>query len=219
MRNYDKALLDCPLFSGVNEEDMRALLGCLGATARSYEKHSAIFHADDTPESVGVILSGSVHVIQEDYWGNRTILAHITSGGLFGEAFSCAEADKLPVSVFATEKSEIMLIRYRKIIASCSSACEFHTRLIGNMIRILAEKNILLTQKIAVTSGRTTRDKLLAYLSAQAIRAGSGRFRIPFNRQELADYLCVDRSALSRELSRMREEGVLEYDKSLFRLK
>ena len=146
------------------------------------------------------------------------ILAHVGRGGLFGEAFSCAGKGTLPVSVAASETTGIMLIDYRKIVTTCSSACVFHMQLIKNMMRILAEKNILLTQKMEHLAKRTTRDKLLSFLSAQALLAGSDTVDIPFNRQELADYLCVDRSALSRELGAMQAEGLLKYEKNRFEL-
>ena len=164
------------------------------------------------------MLTGNVHVIQEDFWGNRTILANIEPGELFGEAFSCAGLDKLPVSVLAVQDSEVLMIDYRKIITTCSSSCVFHTALIHNMLRILADKNVMLTQKMELLTKNTTREKLLAYLSLQAQQAGSTKFNIPFNRQGLADYLSVDRSAMSAELSKMQKDGVLVYKKNRFEL-
>lgn len=208
----------CPLFAGIEENQLESLLGCLTATKRTYMKDKFIFRADDHAEFVGIVMSGRVYIIQEDFWGNRVILTHAGSGGLFGEAFSCAEINKLPVSVIAAEKSEIVLINYRKIVTACSSACIFHTQLIKNMLRILAEKNIMLTRKMEHLSKRTTREKILSYLSVQAVRKKSCTVESPYNRQELADYLCVDRSALSRELSLMQKEGLLRYDKNKFEL-
>lgn len=207
-----------PLFRGIDESQLASLLACLTAVKRRYRKDELIFVAGEKPISVGIVLSGSVRVLQEDFWGNRTILAHIESSGLFGEAFSCAEQVALPVSVIACETTEIMLIDYRKIITTCSSACVFHTQLVMNMMRILAKKNILLTKKLEYLSKRTTREKLLSFLSAQAVSAKSTIVEIPFNKTELAEYLCVDRSALSRELSAMKAEGLLQYDKNSFEL-
>lgn len=197
---------------------MRALLDCLSAVERHYEKNSFIFMENDAVTSIGVVLSGKVHIVQEDFWGNRTILAETGPGGLFGEAFSCAETEKLPVSVLAASDADILLIDYRRIITTCSSACIFHTGLIKNMLWILAGKNIMLTQKIEILTKRTTRQKLLSYLSAQAIQAGSHSFEIPFNRQELAEYLSVDRSAMSNELGKMRDEGILSFARNRFEL-
>ena len=177
-----------------------------------------MFSSGDSAHFVGVVLSGSVHVLQEDYWGNRTILAHIPPGGLFGEAFSCAETDSLPVSVAAAEKSEVLFIDYKQIITTCTSACMFHMALIKNMMKLLAQKNIMLTQKMEIITHRTTRERLLAYLSAQAIKAGKSHFTIPFNRQQLADYLSVERSAMSTELSKMQSDGLIRTDRSKFEL-
>jgi len=218
MEKYLHILKKCPLFAGIVDSELRALYGCLSAVEKKYEKNNFIFMADDIVTLIGVVLTGSVHVIREDFWGSRTIIARIEPGGLFGEAFSCAETEKLPLSVLAAEASDILLIDYRKIITTCSSSCTFHTGLIKNMMQILAEKNIMLTQKMEIITQRTTRDKLLAYFSVQARQAGSNAFEIPFNRQELAEYLSVDRSALSNELSKMRDNGILTFHRSRFEL-
>ena len=216
--NVPGALQQSPLFLGIEEPQLALLLECLKAVTRKYRKDEFIFTAGDKPASVGIVLSGGVRILQEDFWGNRAILAHIDPGELFGEAFSCASVNSLPVSVAASEASEIMTLDYQKIVTTCSSACGFHTRLIMNMMRVLAQKNILLTRKLEHLSRRTTREKLLSFLSAQAVAAESTVIQIPFNKTELAEYLCVDRSALSRELSAMRDEGLLRYDKKSFEL-
>lgn len=218
MKYNPSVLKRCPLFFGIDDSDFNMLLDCLNVAYRLYKKHAFIFTSGDTVRSVGIVLSGSVHVLQEDYWGNRTILAHIDAGGLFGEAFSCAEIDDLPVSVMAAEKAEVALLDYKRILTSCSTSCVFHHALIHNMMRILARKNILLTQKMEILTRRTTRERLLAYLSSQAIKAGKSRFIIPFDRQELANYLSVERSAMSAELSRMQADGLIRTHKSDFEL-
>ena len=218
MEKHFEIIKQCLLFSGIEDSNLKALLDCLAATRHSCKKNEFVFSAGDPVGSVGVVLSGGVHVLQEDYWGNRTILAHIPPGGLFGEAFSCAEMDILPVSVVAAEKSEVLLVDYRRIITTCSSACVFHLALIKNMMKLLAQKNIMLTQKMEIVTHRTTRQRILAYLSAQAIKAGESRFTIPFNRQQLADYLSVERSAMSAELSHMQADGLIRTDRSEFEL-
>ena len=218
MEKYTDVLISCELFDGISQDDLRALLHCLNAHVRSYEKSAFIFSMGDAVTSIGIVLSGAAHVIKEDYWGARAILAHIEPGGLFGEAFTCAGIDQLPLSVSAAEKTEVLLIDYRRIIQTCSNACNFHTRLVMNMLRLLARKNIMLTQKIEVLTRKTTREKLLSYLSAQAIHAGSSRFQIPFNRQALADYLSVERSAMSAELSKMQRDGLIKTDRRHFEL-
>lgn len=206
----------CPLFAGIEQNNIRALLDCLAATKHRYEKDEFVFMSDDPAKFVGIVLSGGVNVIQEDFWGNRTILIHIEQCGIFAEAFSCAGVDKLPVSVVASAASEILLIDYKKIITVCSSTCVFHAQLISNMLQVLATKNIMLTRKMEHISQRTTREKLLSFLSELAVLSKSNDIIIPYNRQELADFLCVERSALSRELMQMKKDGLLDYDKSRF---
>lgn len=207
---------ECPLFTGVAESELAALLDCLQAKQLHYEKDEFILLAGNPVTDVGIVLSGSVQIIQEDIWGNRSILAHISPGGLFAEAFSCAVTKQSPVSVRANESSDILLINYQKIITVCSSACVFHSRLISNMLRVLASKNIMLTKKLEFVTQRSTREKVLSYLSECALKADSKDFSIEYSRQELADYLSVDRSALSRELAQMKKEGVLDYSKNSF---
>lgn len=208
----------CALFSGVDAAQLPALIQCLGARERAYAKDEYICRAGDAAVYVGVLLSGSAHVIKEDFWGNRTILTHIAPGELFAEAFSCGGAVTLPVSVVATQSASVLLVDFKKVVNSCDTDCGFHTRLVLNMLRILAGKNAQLTQKMELLSMRTTREKLLAFLSAQAVQQGGGTITLPFNRQELADFLYVERSALSRELSGMKKEGLIDYSKNRFRL-
>jgi len=218
MKKYLEIIKQCPLFSGIEDSNLRDLLDCLTATRHSYGKNEFVFSMGDTVQSVGIVLSGSVHILQEDYWGNRTILANILPSGLFGESFSCAEVGCLPVSVIAVEKTEILFIDYKRIITTCSSSCVFHAALIKNMMKLIAEKNIMLTQKIEIITHRTTRERLLAYLSTQAIKAGKRHFTIPFNRQQLADFLSVERSAMSAELSHMQADGLIKTHRSEFEL-
>ncbi len=203
------------LFSGIDERELASLMGCLQAVRKRYKKGETVFAAGDAP-SVGMIQSGAMQVLAEDPMGNRTIIGRVEAGDLFGEAFACAGAERMPFSVEAVLDSEVLLIDVKKILVTCPAACPFHTRLIENLMAILARKNILLGAKIRHLSRRTTRDKLLSYLLEQAREAGSREFAIPFNRQELADYLCVDRSAMSSELSRLKAEGLLDYDRNRF---
>ena len=218
MEKYLEIIKQCPLFAGIEDAELKTLLDCLIAVRRAYKKNEFVFTAGDTVQSVGVVLSGGVHVLQEDYWGNRTIFAHISTGGLFGEAFSCAEINKLPVSVLAVEKTEILWVDYRRMTETCAASCVFHATLIKNMMKLLAQKNIILTQKMEIITRRTTRERLLTYLSAQAMQAGKSCFTIPFNRQQLADYLSVERSAMSAELSRMQADGLIRTNRSAFEL-
>ena len=215
---YIDVLKDSDLFQKISEKDIPDMLGCLSATTRAYRKNEVIMAAGTTVSHVGVVLSGRAHIEQDDYWGNRTILAQVGPAELFGEAFSSAGVRRLPVNVYAAEDTLVLMVDYQKIATSCTSACAFHAQLIQNMLRILAQKNAALTQKMEIITQRTTRDKVLAYLSQQARQQAKDTFEIPFNRQELADYLSVDRSALSSELSKMQKEGILRYEKNRFAL-
>lgn len=218
MKKHFNILCKSPLFAGIAETDLSSLLNCLSARSASYAKDEYILSADNLIKDVGIVLSGSVNIIKEDFWGNRAILAKIHPGEMFGEAFAFANLQKLPVSVVTSEKSEILYVDFGKITNTCSSACLFHTQLIQNILKILAHKNIMLTQKLEHIVKRTTREKLLSYLSEQAIKHGTNSFSIPFNRQELADYLSVDRSAMSNELCKLRDEGVIKFSKNQFTL-
>ncbi len=218
MEKYLDVLKSVDLFRGIEEFDLQPLLACLSAKAAHYEKGQTVFFSGKTIERFGIVLSGQVQIVQDDYYGNRSILANIGTGNLFGESFACAEIKTLPVSVITTTESELLFIDCHRLAVPCAKACGFHGRLIQNMLNIVSMKNIMLTQKNEFTSKRTTREKLLAYLSVEAKEAGSSLFCIPFNRQELADYLSVERSAMSAELSKLRDDGILNYHKNQFEL-
>ncbi|MDD3704974.1 MAG: Crp/Fnr family transcriptional regulator [Clostridiaceae bacterium] len=218
MKKYLDVLKTVALFRGIEALELLPLLSCLSANRAHYEKGQTIFFSGDQIKQFGIVLSGQVQIVQDDYYGNRSILAEVSQGHLFGESFVYSEIKMLPVSVITSTESEVLFIDCRKLAAPCAKACDFHSRLIQNMLNIISMKNISLTQKIEFVSKRTTREKLLAYLSVEAKKAGSNHFSIPFNRQELADYLFVERSAMSAELSKLRDEGVLKYHKNQFEL-
>lgn len=207
-----------PLFSGIEDTDFPALLECLAVKELHARKGEFIFTATESVPKIGIVLSGSAHVLQEDFWGNRNILSLIGAGDMFGEAFACAEIPKMPVSVVAASNIHILLLEYQKIITPCSTLPHFHEKLVSNLIKILAQKNIFLTQKIEHLSKNTIREKLLSFLSLSALQEKSEQITIPFNRQELADYLSVNRSALSRELNSMKQEGLIDYQGNSFSL-
>ena len=207
-----------PLFDGVETEELSAMLTCLGADIRKFAKKSFIFRAGDRVSGVGLVLRGRVHSISEDFLGNRNILSVAGPGELFGEICACTQAGIAKAGFIAVEESEALFLDTQKIMTVCSSACAFHTRVIRNLLRIMAEQTMGLSQKIEFVTQRTTRAKLLAYLSVQAGLAGSSSFSIPFNRQQMAEYLSVDRSAMSNELSKLRAEGVLAFEKNSFTL-
>ncbi len=218
MRKFLPLLQNIPLFSGIEAENIPTVLSCLGAASRSYAREEAVFHAGGRAEALGVVLTGQVQVFREDSEGNRHILAEMGPGDVFAEAYACARTSRLPVSVWTIQESDLLLLNVSRVISLCPSACSFHTRLVGNLLSILAEKSIRLNEKIDHLSRRTIREKLLSYLETRADREGMRTFIIPFNRQELADYLCVDRSALSRELGILRREGVLDFQRQRFTL-
>lgn len=215
--NY-KLVKRTALFDGIEENEMAAMLDCLSATTKSYKKGQIIYRPGDTISSVGAVLSGSVHIIKEDFWGNRSILSQLGAGQLFGETYAALPSAPLEVSVYAAESCEVLFLDIRKIISACPSACEFHARLTRNLLAVTAQRNLLLTRKLEYMAQRTTREKLLAYLSAESQRRKSAAFEIPFNRQQLADYLSVDRSAMSNELCKLRNEGILRFERNRFEL-
>ena len=216
MKKYLEILKKCPLFEGIEDSDLLKMLTCLGVKTDFYDKKYTVLSEATPAKYIGVVLSGSVQVIQVDYYGNRSILSGLSAGEVFAEAFACAEVGAMPVSVIANEPCEIMMIDSSHILHTCQNNCGFHQRLIYNLMKDLATKTILFHQRIEVTSKRTTRDKLLTYLMMQAKRAGSREFDIPFDRQELADYLEVERSGLSSEIGKLRREGVLDSEKKHF---
>ncbi len=216
MKKYLEILARCPLFAGVSPQNLLTMTSCLGARLVRYAKGELIFTEGQEASHMGLLLSGGAQIIKEDFYGNRTILARIEPSEMFGESFACAQLSAIPVSVAATEDSEVMLMDCRRILTTCCNACEFHNQLIFNLLKAMATKNLMFNQKIEITSKRTTREKLLAYLNSQAKLHGSSSFTIPYDRQELADYLEVERSGLSAEISKLRREGILESEKNKF---
>lgn len=211
-------LKNCPLFAGIEAENLAPMLGCLGAKAVSYGKNEAVFTEGDAIHQLGIVLSGTVQIVKMDFFGNRSIVASIGSGQLFGESFACANVPALPVSVIASEQSEILLVDCRRITLTCSNACAFHNRMVLNLLQVMAQKNLLFNRKVEILSQRSTREKLMTYLLEEAKRSHSDSFTIPFDRQGLADFLGVERSALSAEISKLRREGVLENTRSEFKI-
>jgi len=216
MKNIFEAAKHNPLWRGIGYGDFEGMIRCMEAKTRNYGKGEVILLSGDTVSHIGLIISGSVKVIKEDMDGNVSILTELAASELFGEVFVCAGIDHSPVTVQASEKCEVLFINYRKVITSCSSACGFHSRLIENMLKLIAQKNLLLNQKIEILSKRTTREKLLAFFDMQ--RGMAKQFTIPYNREELAHYLSVDRSAMSNELCKMRDEELLRFHKNNFEI-
>ena len=218
LKSYQEILKRCPLFEGIDANDLIAMLRCIGGHQLTAAKGQSVWREGEPATYVGLVLTGAVRMEREDYYGNRSIVAHIGPAELFGESYACAGAKSLPVSVVADEDSTVLLMDCRRITTTCSSACSFHSRIIYNLLRLVAEKNLVFDQKIQITSKRTTREKLMAYLMNQAKLHGSNSFVIPFDRQELADYLEVDRSGLSVEISKLKKDGRIINEKNRFTL-
>ena len=218
MKDFFDILRECPLFDRIGDESLKEMLGCLNAKECSYKKGDAVFAEGDKAKYLGIVLEGSVQLVRVDYYGNRSILANIEPPQLFGEAFACAGLKSLPVDAVAAADTKILLLDAQRIARPCGNACPCHGQTILNLLHIVAKKNLVLHQKIEITSKRSTREKLMTYLLLQAKNAKSHTFTVPYDRQELADYLEVDRSGLSVEISKLRNEKVLECRRSTFTL-
>lgn len=219
MKEYFSLLKRTDLFLYVEEAEIEELLICLDGKISSYDKGEFIYREGTLPVRAGLILEGSVHIIKEDFWGNRSILSEVGKAGMFGETYSCLGGESLGVSVEAAEDCKCLFLDFQKMLAMVEQGPVRQSQIVFNLIRILAGKNLFLTKKMEYISQRSTRQKLLAYLSEQSRSVGNPEFYIPFNRQQLADFLAVDRSAMSAELSKLRKEGVLDYRKNWFLLK
>lgn len=217
MKNYFNVIKTIKLFDGIEAADLETMLVCLGAGIVNYKKDETILLAGNKPENVGIVLAGQLHIVKDDNDGNRTLVAALTAGELFAEALCCAGIAESPVSVLADMDSTVMLLKFSRILNICPNSCGFHTRLIGNMLQIIAQKNLYLQSRVEIIGIKSVRTKVLRYLEAFAAKQGKN-ITIPLGRQEMAEYLCVDRSALSHELIRMKEDGIIDYHKNRFRL-
>ncbi len=216
MQRFDSVFAQCALFEGITPEELHTMLACIAGRIEEVEKGQTLVHEGDPANFVGLVLRGSVQLVREDYYGNRSIVAHITPSELFGESYACADVSAMPVSVVAAQESTVLMMDCRRLTTSCCNACSFHSRIIYNLLGVVAKKNLVFDQKIRILSQRSTREKLMAYLLSQAKLHGSNRFTIPYDRQGLADYLEVERSGLSAEIGKLRREGVLESEKNQF---
>lgn len=206
------------LFRGVEPGEIEAMLQCLGAKSRTFSKGEVIYREGDTVESMGLVLTGEVQVENTDLWGNKSILDTITPGFVFAETYACIPGEALMVSVVALKQTEVLFLNTARILETCPKSCAHHARLIRNLLLISSWKNLRLSRRIFHTSSKTIRGRVLSYLSHQVSQQGSYEITIPWNRQQLADYLSVDRSALSGELGKMQKEGILAVDKNRFRM-
>ena len=218
MKKYIPVLKKTKLFADVTEEEIGMMLSCLDARLHTYKKGEYVFRQGEHLNCITVLVDGELHIQRDDYWGNRAIVTRIDVGEIFGEAYIAPESGALLNDVVAVEDSTVIFFDIRRIITVCSSACRFHSAVVQNLFFAISDKNRTLLQKLGHISKRTTREKLISYLSEEAKRQNSASFSIPFNRQQLADFLFVDRSAMSNELCKMRDEGLLEFEKNQFKL-
>ena len=207
-----------PLFDGISEQERGAMLGCIGYHIGTFKKGGIVALEGENLQHIGIVLSGSVDMVKEDLWGHKTMLLRIRKDEIFGETFACGEDNLSVVTFQVSEDARILFLPFDRVMHSCTMACRFHHQLIENMVHIIANKNRDLMRKVEVVSRRSIREKLLTYLSIQSQTQGSRYFEIPLGRLELAEYLCVDRSALTRELAKMKDEGLLDYDRNWFRI-
>ncbi len=212
-------LSNTPLFRGISEDEIAELLHCLAPRERKFQKDEVIFRAGSPVNEIGLVESGSVNIVVNLYWGNSIIFGHVGKGEVFAENFAAIPGKELVCDVVACAETEVLFLNMQKLLTTCERACAFHTRLIMNMLRISAQKNLNMSSRMMHTASRSLRERLLSYFSEQALEHGSPHFTIPFNRQQLAEYLGVNRSAMSNELSKMQEDGFLTYHRNEFTLK
>ena len=218
MKKYIEILKQTQLFAGIKDNELSSMLDCLQATIKTYKKGEYIFREGDYIDKITVLVQGKLIIQKDDFWGNRSIVSAIRIGEMFGEAYATPDSGAILNDVIAEECSTVISFNIYKLLTVCPSSCRFHPIVIQNLFFAISEKNRKLVQKIGYMSNRSTRAKLLSYLSDEAKKQRSNNFTIPFNRQQLADFLSVDRSAMSKELCKMRDEGLILFDKNRFRL-
>lgn len=207
------------LFRGLEEAEIAGLLRCLHAAERRFQKGETILLEGNVTENIGIVLTGMAVISCSDIWGNTSILGNVAPGAVFAEAYACIPGQPMLVTVSAAADTTVLFLNAGRVLTTCTQACPFHTRLVRNLLTVCAHKNLQLSQRVRHTSSKSIRGRLMSYFSECAKRAGSGSFLIPYDRQQLADYLNVDRSALCNELSKMRRDGLIEYERNRILLK
>lgn len=206
------------LFRGISQEELQTMLHCLQAAEKTYDRGETIFCCGQPIRQLGLVLSGSVMIQRDDLWGNSSLIGRVETGQIFGEVYACIPGEALLVDVIAAEKSKVLFLEIQRVMQTCCHDCGFHHTLVRNLMQIMSQKSLQLSRRILYTSPKTIRGRLLTFFSDQVQEAGSCTVTIPFSRQQLADYLSVDRSALSAELSKMQKDGILTYEKNTFHL-
>ncbi len=214
MKKYYNSMEDVQLFNNIPKKDFSFMFTCLGGFTKEYKKGDIILNQGDRISAVGIIVKGDVKITKVDYDGSEVIIGQVKQGDIFAEVFACAEITNSPVSIISNTCSVIVFIDYKKVISSCSISCNFHQQLISNMLKILASKSLYLNRRIDIISKKSLRGKILTYF--HYVSMSERKFNITMNREELANFLCADRSALSNELSKMKKEGIIDYNKNEF---
>ncbi len=212
-------LANTKLFRGLGEMEIISLLDCLKATERRFQKGEVILSEGSITENIGIVLSGMAVISCNDIWGNTSILGNVAPGSVFAEVYACIPGQPMLVTVSAVEDTSVLFMNVSRVLATCTNACPFHTRLVRNLLTVCAHKSLQLSQRIQHTSSKSIRGRLMSFFSECAKRAGSNSFLIPYNRQQLADYLNVDRSTMCKELSKMQKDGILAYERNRILLK
>ena len=213
-----EVLQKIPLFRGMTENEISALLKSLDAKKQNYKKNDLILHAGSKPGVIGIVLSGSVTILSDDIWGNRTILSHVEKGGIFAEAYALLEDVPMLVDVMANEGCSILMLETKGILSSVVSQNSWDYKFLRNLLLISSKKNLNLSGRSFHTSPKTIRERVMSYLNTLSLQNDNTEFDIPFDRQQLADYLNLERSALSKELGKMQKEGIIETRKNHFKL-
>ena len=216
---YGHVIKYARLFEGISQEDVQKILECAGAHVKIYAKDEFILHEGDEITQIGMLLKGDVQLICEDFWGRKTLVTRVRPGDIFAEAFACAGQPMSNVSVVAERESHVMWMDAQRLLSVCPNVCECHNQIVHNLLGEMARKNIEQNDKMALLSRRNTREKILSYLSMEAKKQKSASIVLPFNQRELADYLSLERSGVSTHLNRLRDEGVIDFERRVFVLR
>ncbi|NLP07810.1 MAG: Crp/Fnr family transcriptional regulator [Clostridiaceae bacterium] len=219
MELIQMAAKDCMLFKDINREEMSALLACLNLRVRSFSRNDIINMAGDPFEGIGVVIDGQVSVVKENVAGERIVFAILGRGELFGEMAAFTGAGKWPATILANTDCTVMYVPSEKLVGQCSRSCIAHRRLIMNMLGILSRKALTLNRQLEYLSIKSIRGRIACFLLEQYRKIGKTTFMLAMNRNEMADFLNVARPSLSREMSRMRDEGMIDFHRSSVRIK
>ena len=219
MEKYYTQIKNSPIFFGLSEEELKQMLECFNGRIKTYEDGDMIIRQGDVIKNIYLVLSGVVNIEKDSYWGRRIIVSQLGANDNIALAFVASKNVESTVDAVSVGKTKLLVLSYEKCTTMCQNVCTKHRMLINNLFEILSKENIDLLQKIENISQKTIREKLLTYFSNEAKKNRSNIFEIQFKRQDLADYLNIDRSAMSFELSKMQKDGLIKFEKNKFMLK